>query len=108
MTICADPDTDPRLDRLLAAYRERYGAEPPWLAIWMYCRPIGPEAWTELAADMLEASLWAGRKIIVPRCRPHVRPAGLPWSALSRQATVWEAETCIGLRPPGSADDAPP
>jgi len=88
MTLAFD-DTPAELGTLVCAYRERFGAEPAWLPIVMYCQSPAEDDPESILAELIEAALWSGQRIRAPRGRPRQEPLGMPWAMLSRRPITW-------------------
>jgi len=82
-------DTPAELGTLVHSYRERFGAEPAWLPVVTYCHGTGEDDIEIVLTDLIEAAIWSGRRIRVPRARPRQKPLGMPWAMLSRRPITW-------------------
>jgi len=88
MTLAFD-DTPAELGVLVGAYRERFGAEPAWLPVVMYCHGSGQDDLEGTLADLIAAAIWSGQRIRIPRARSRQEPLGMPWAMLSRRPITW-------------------
>lgn len=89
-------DTPAELDALVRSYRERFGAEPPWLPVVMYCHGSGEDDIESALAVLIEAAIWSGQRIRVPPARSRQVPIGMPWAMLSRRPITWRRVTLPG------------
>ncbi|MDX1417296.1 MAG: hypothetical protein R3293_24025 [Candidatus Promineifilaceae bacterium] len=81
---------------LVRSYRERFGAEPPWLPVVMYCHGSGEDDIESALAVLIEAAIWSGQRIRVPPARSRQIPIGMPWAMLSRRPIAWRRVTFSG------------